>query len=138
MVRIENPISWLQSKKAISDNPISWLSPKRHYAEFRETVSGISREELEAERARYSHNTRNKLTITGLALAAELGGAAIVAPHVDPVVLLISAGPMALVPSFIGLTRGILRDVEKGILQEEIERRQGATGETVFPASEKA
>lgn len=122
----ENPISfWLKSKLAISDNPISWLTPKQHYAEFRRTVFGLSREKLETEITRYGHNTRNKLTITGLAVAAELGGAAIAAPNVDPVVLLVSAGPMALVASFVGITRGILRDVEKGILQEEIDGRRG-------------
>lgn len=121
----ENPISsWLKSKRAISDNPISWFSPKRHYAEFEEMVSSLSNKKLGNERAKYGHNTRNKLTITGLALAAELGGAAMLAPNVDPVVLLVLAGPMGLVPSFVGLTRGILRDVEKGILQEEIDRRR--------------
>ena len=113
------------------------MSPKRHYAKFEETVSVLSDEELKTERARYNHNTRNDLTITGLAITAEASAAAVIAPHVDPRVILFSAGPAAIVASFVGITRGILRNVEKGILQEEIERRQGTTGEIVFSAPEK-
>ena len=128
MARVENPILWLQAKLARSDNPISWLSPKRHYAKFEETVSGLSDEELKEERARYNHNTRNDLTITGLAVTAELSAAAVIAPHVDPRVILFSAGPAAAAACLVGITRGIIRDGEKGILQEEIERRQEPQG----------
>lgn len=138
MPRIENPISWLRSKRAISDNPISWLSPKGHYAKFEETVSGLSDEKLQKEKARYGHLHRKDLTITGLAVAAEVGGAAILVPHVDPRVMLFSVGPAAIAACFVGITRGIfIRGREKEILQEEIVKRQGVTGEVIFSASER-
>lgn len=138
MVRIENPILWIKSKQAISDNPVLWLSPIRHYTKFKKTVSGLSNEELVKERSRYGHNTRNDLVITGLAVAAEVGGAAMLASHVDSGVILVSVGPAAAAACLVGITRGIIRDGEKGFLQEEIERRQGATGKIVFSAPEKA
>ena len=127
---IENPISWLKSKRAISDNPISWLNLKLHYKKFEETVSTLNDEQLKLERSRYRHQTCNDVAITGLALAAETGVILLVGPyvllvnpHVGPIILALSWGPAAAAACLVGINRGIIRHEEKEILQEEIDRR---------------
>jgi hypothetical protein len=119
MSRIE---TWFRSKQAISDNPISWLSPKDHFEKYRKTVSGLNDEQLNRERARYNHNRRNDLIITGLATIAEIGAVSLVKP--DPFVIALSFFPVVVSIGLAGITRGVFRDSEKRILQKEIVMRK--------------
>ncbi len=124
MTQIENVISWLQSNRALSDNPTSWIPPKRHYAKFEEIVSSLSEGELRRERAKYNHTIRTDLLITGLGLAAAKGAAIVLEPYVGLVALALSAGPAALTICLVGITRGIIREGEKEILEERLGENQ--------------
>lgn len=121
MSRIE---TWFKSKRAISDNPISWLSRENHYKKFKKTVSNLNNDQLKQERARYNHSTRNDLLITSLGIMASLGLIYLVAPLVDPLVTVFSSGPTGVAVGLMGITRGIIRDSEKRILQKEIVMRK--------------
>lgn len=104
------------------ESPISWFRPKKHYREFEEFASGLNDEELVEKRRKYDHTVRNTSIISGLGVAAGVGLVGVLVP-IAPRETLLASGPMAASVCIVGATRHGLREGEKAILDEEIERR---------------
>lgn len=106
-----------------AEKAISRLRPSHHYEMFTAEAKSLSDKELVVKRGRYNHAKRNTVVITTLGLGAAASGVLVLGPHLSGEVLLLSSGPTALGICLVGPTRGIVRESEKDILNEEIESR---------------
>jgi len=112
-----------KSRLGFAGKIISRLHPSHHYEKFTAKAESLSDDELVAKRRGYDHVKRDTVVRTALGLGAAVGGVVVLGPNLPREVILLSPGPIALGVSFAGPTRGIVREGERDILDEEIESR---------------
>jgi len=117
-------------KPGLFEKIVSWRPLRGHYEKFEREAVALNPEDLVRKRAHYNHLERNTYVITGLELAATVGGVLLVGPHVHPIALGLAVGPVALGGCLLGPTRGIVRMSERGILDEVIAQRGISIGGT--------
>lgn len=120
----------IELDEKLTPGPISRLRDW-NYQRVENHVASLTLPELEAEIARYQKlEPAATLIIGSLALADHAGIIALLTQHeIDPFPIAVSAGPSALTIGLVSATRGIVRNEELKILENDLtQRRAGRIG----------